>query len=379
MTGGVWPNSNTSSSWGGGVVQMGGKWELFVSQIDRHCGLNAWQSNSEIVHGSADTLWGPYTGDPTVVVPVWAHNANPVLIPAGSRFAGHVAVFHVGNGTNGKGSEVTDCVNGSTPPSTLQQQLSSNAGCKPEDFREPIPVSKSITTSHATSARGPWWREIQTCVGPALNDSVPFGCPHFSNAAPIILANGTTLLLHSGCPGAQGHGFNVAVAPSWVGPYRPARGVDHATGQNAWYNFSIDTRAAGGCTDPFGWVDPRGRYHALFHCHWPGGVGDRGGHAFSDDGVTWTTSAVQPWGVVVPLTDGSNVTYGARQRPHLVLDPATAVPGISPSGSPIALVVGTKAYTKDPAAQLPWMTRCTSWGDPFCDKVFTQMQPIQAS
>ena len=44
-----------------------------------------------------------------------------------------------------------------------------------------------------------------------------------------------------------------------------------SNGTNAWYTPSIHTLSSahpGGCTDPFMWMDPRGRYHALFHCHW---------------------------------------------------------------------------------------------------------------
>ena len=155
-----------------------------------------------------------------------------------------------------------------------------------------------------------------------------------------------------------------------------------ARGQNAWYAPSIETQAEGGCTDPFAWLDPRGRYHVLFHCHWPHSEGasspapgDQGGHAFSRDGVVWTTSAVQPFNETVELRGGSAITYEARQRPHLVLG-GDGVAGASPSGSPVALVTGVKAWNRDPAGQLPWMRACAGVMDPLCDRSFTHLQPI---
>ena len=156
------------------------------------------------------------------------------------------------------------------------------------------------------------------------------------------------------------------------------RGLD-SRGQNAWYEPSIETQSEGGCTDPYVWIDPRGRYHTLMHCHWHNdsldGGGDQGAHAFSRDGVTWTTSAVQPFNETVALSDGRAITYNARQRPHLVLH-SDGIAGVSPSGSPAALVTGMKAWNTDEAGQMPWMQFCQGVMAPLCDKSFTHMQLI---
>jgi hypothetical protein len=39
-----------TSSWGGSIVEDGGRYHMMVSRFKGHCGLNAWQQNSEIIH-----------------------------------------------------------------------------------------------------------------------------------------------------------------------------------------------------------------------------------------------------------------------------------------------------------------------------------------
>ena len=356
----------------------------------------------------------------------FANNANPVKISAGPD-RGALAVFHVGDGIT-KGS-LRRCSNGTTPPMISSPAMSarhafaegpaaqnSTKACKPQKHA-PISLSKSISTPYRNGSSGAWGSVRQSCVGEDPKRGPPWsGCPHFSNAAPLILANATTLILHAGCPGSQGNGLNLAVAPHWTGPYRPLLGTDSA-GHNKWYTPSIDTHAfnSNGCTDPFLYMDPRGRYHALFHCHWQGDdSGDEGGHAFSmvqqscspvlcsnalpslplscalsltfwgcvrvsadwQDGITWTTSAVRPFDESVLLNDGTNITYNMRQRPHLVLR-NDGVKGVSPSGSPMALVTGLKLFNDDPNGQLPWMKWCSKSMEYGCDRTITHLQAIR--
>ena len=293
-SGQIWPPKGLQqSAWGGNVVAgEDGGFELVVSDLGA-CGLEAWQTNSRIVSAKSKSLTGPFVFD-SEVMGAFAHNANPVKISAGPD-SGALAVFHVGDGAT-KGS-LRRCSNGTTPPPESSAPVmgarrplgersaarNSTKGCKPQSYA-PIDLAKSISTPYRNGSSGAWSSVRQSCVGQDLKRGPPWsGCPHFSNAAPLILANGTSLILHAGCPGSQGNGLNLAVAPHWTGPYRPLRGTDSA-GHNEWYTPSIDTHAfnSNGCTDPFLFMDPRGRYHALFHCHWQGDdSGDEGGHAFS--------------------------------------------------------------------------------------------------
>ena len=50
-----------------------GRYHLYVSRMGRHCGLNAWDLNSEIVRAVSDHPLGPYKVVETVV-PVMGHN-----------------------------------------------------------------------------------------------------------------------------------------------------------------------------------------------------------------------------------------------------------------------------------------------------------------
>jgi hypothetical protein len=327
-SGQIWPPpAAQQSAWGGNVVAGagGGEYELIVSDLGK-CGLGAWQTNSRIVSAKAKQLTGPYVFASVTMAP-FAHNANPVNISAGPH-QGATAVFHVGDGVGGKGLN-TNCTNGTTPPSFFARPsglASAFGSCKLDSAKsdDPIPLSKSISTPYRHGSTGPWSSAPQSCVGPKLQAGPPwFGCPHFSNGAPLILANGTTFILHSGCPGNQGHGLNLAVAPTWTGPFRPVKGLD-ANGSNAWYTPSIDTLGhnSSGCTDPYLWVDPRGRYHALFHCHWHGGggdSGDQGGH------VRYTTaSASSTPATTALLCGGHNANTHSSLVPVCRLFPPTA-------------------------------------------------------
>jgi hypothetical protein len=249
-SGAIWGASpSNTSSWGGNVVSgINNSFELYMSEMIGNCGLVSWQTNSRIVHVTSEHLTGPYSKSGTVMNP-FAHNANPIVLSQ-QPHQGHYAVFHVGSGTDKDGPR-KDCHNGTTParaPFGLKNAPYPSRGrhtqCKPTSNAS-IPLSKTLQVPHAATPAGPWELDPQTCVGPGVGlDSSTAGsvggCPHFSNAAPLILANGTTLLVHSGCPGAQGSGFNLAVAPNWAGPYRPTKGVDKR-GVNAWYTPSIQT------------------------------------------------------------------------------------------------------------------------------------------
>jgi hypothetical protein len=110
--------------------------------------------------------------------------------------------------------------------------------------------------------------------------------------------------------------------------------------------------------------------------------GDEGGHAFSENGIDWRVSPMAPFTESVELDDGTTITYDARQRPHLVLNADDAILGISPSGSPQALVTGLKILNHDENAQLEWMAHCNNAGggfhSPGCDKAITHLQLVSS-
>ena len=75
--------SNATSTWGGAVVPWRGQYVMVYSEIERHCGINAWLSNSVVrVAVSKDPL-GPYLPRPGVVFPIFSHEPTLARAPTG--------------------------------------------------------------------------------------------------------------------------------------------------------------------------------------------------------------------------------------------------------------------------------------------------------
>jgi hypothetical protein len=103
--------------------------------------------------------------------------------------------------------------------------------------------------------------------------------------------------------------IGLARAPSWRGPW----------------TLPAAPAFAGHAEDPFVWFQPAtSSFHALFHSL--GACADAGCHAFSADGAAWTLSATPAYGFAAAFDDGSSVAFSRRERPQLILDPATGAP-----------------------------------------------------
>lgn len=124
-----------------------------------------------------------------------------------------------------------------------------------------------------------------------------------TNPAPYIFDNGTTLLMnrHRDPPHKGKMAIGIAVAPSPLGPFV-------FTGQQVVEQLS---------EDPHLWRDARGNFHALFHHNnyrgWPLAEGTA---AFSRDGTTWTYFSELAYTGLIKQTDGSEVIWNRRERPH---------------------------------------------------------------
>lgn len=101
--------------------------------------------------------------------------------------------------------------------------------------------------------------------------------------------------------------------------------------------------------DPAVWLGPRG-FHALFHAM-DGRPAYCGAHAFSEDGVAWTSSG-WAYGNAVNFTDGGSFAFSRRERPHPVIDANGTLLGISTGAQ---------------------------FGGPFGDATFTLFQPVERS
>ena len=56
-----------NSTWGGSIVQHNGTYHMIAARMVGHCGLGAWQQNSEIVRATATDPEGPYVRTTTFI------------------------------------------------------------------------------------------------------------------------------------------------------------------------------------------------------------------------------------------------------------------------------------------------------------------------
>jgi hypothetical protein len=167
----IYPRAQNVTSWGGSVtyssaggVNGGGLWHLLVAEMDNHCGLRSWQSNSFIRHATSETIDGIYEPQERVLG-VFSH--NPSCFDASkSRLGGPECVLlHIGTGLHDSTKRPEqNCSRGYTPKSS---QDGSKMPPFPRKLRDsalpsiiPVPVMDSFSapgTSQCSSV------EHQTC------------------------------------------------------------------------------------------------------------------------------------------------------------------------------------------------------------------------
>lgn len=152
--------------------------------------------------------------------------------------------------------------------------------------------------------------------------NVPLNSTGFSmqnwNPAPHLMPDGSVrVMVHTLT--APWAGESVAHASTWRGPYTFLTG-------NLDYCEKCEE-------DPFMWTDKRGNWHVLYHRMFdPIGVGGErdpspiptpgwsGGHAFSRDGLNFST-ITRAYSTYVALHNGTTVNMVRRERPKLVFGP----------------------------------------------------------
>lgn len=285
-------------AWGGSpIVDDTGRWHLFYSFMVNACGLLHYQTNSIVRHAvSDDGPIGPWT---TLGV---ALGPQPGAWDSGGIHGPHVTR----DAQNGDYVLFYEATTNSHPPLDCRRNAS-----------QPIvdlSATRRIGAASATSPFGPWMRLEKPLLAPRAPPA--WDATDVSNAAPLILANGTTLLgYRAGGDGvALGGGIGVAVASGWRGPYRRLG----ATVERML--FAAEDAAM--------YRDHRGAFHMLVH-RFAGANGSTsgagvGGHAWSSDAVTWhyDESAVA-YTTGVRWRNGSGVgELYRRERPKPLLDMA---------------------------------------------------------
>lgn len=286
---GMNPNLTT---WGGLSVYYNNEYHLLVTEIENHCPLTNWGSNSACIHATASTPDGPFVRQGTAV-DVWCHNPQVITMPNGTETI--FLLFHIGDGTH----------SGNIPNCTQIDDNSMNIMMKDMDTMPPssylrkntkdIPrgtASGGSTLHMATDPAGPW---IPVQPQP----------PSCNNPAPYFHPNGTWFLL---CDSRS-----LYSSPSFTGPWTHLLDVNPSGGVPGSYE------------DAFLWMDPRGNWHIIFHVYTtnvPSSCVNStvSGHFFSPDGWNWLASPVEPFGNYVEFTDGSSMLLSTRERPKLLFN-----------------------------------------------------------
>jgi len=280
------PIPNTTTSWGGNIIESNGVYHLFVSEMKNGLGLSSWGSNSQIVHAISSDPMGVFKKQ-DVSLPSQAHNASPIRGNLDANGDAPWYIFHIGNG-------------GST--------------------------SNTIHISNSPS--GPWkgLPDVQTSTnGPRV------GC---NNPAPAFHVNGTLYLL---CNSATLYATDdVLTKGSW-------RLITHVTIPSKW-GPGTDLGKYLRVEDPYLFLDAQMNWHLLYHyydyrCGIPKNPNQTdpmlvSGHAYSKDGLNWEFSLTPPYNAWVDFTDGSRQYFATFERPHLLFDskrnPTHLVNGVSP-------------------------------------------------
>jgi len=279
-------------SWGGSVIETPSdplwRFHLYAAAFVEGCGLNAWVSNSQVIHGVSNEAQGPYTFE-SVALPVWHHNPAALLHSDGTFLLYSIGMLPE--------EKVVNC-------------------SRAEPARGRHTHGEELMQLHsAESPYGPW-----TLVSANIFNG--------TNPAPAELPDGSMLV------GSHGTDFVVSSAPHWRGPYAEPVALFAPEGV-----VKIE--------DPFLWFDAAAqRWRVLLHQYngtSPHPQGPVGGVASSNN-ASWTSEWTlqrydKPvYNLTVGFADGSAVSYSRRERPKLLLNKTTGAPavlftGVCPEGA----------------------------------------------
>ena len=288
-------------------------------------GVQSYYTNSHIVHAEASRPEGPFVYKDTALGPF---SGNPHVIATAD---GGLVLFHIGNGM----------------PHDPEHPLVNCSG-KDGHSTRPMPSEHWPTQTNV----GPAFGGIHTSPGPEGPWSSVGGLPSGAceNPAPMQHSNGTWFVV---CNEGNKVLYSAkSPAGPWlrVGVIQDASNTPTVAGTpTQWTNSSV-------WEDPWMWMDAAGHWHVLCHAYPPilkaqCGVcalhyGDVvAGHGFSTDGTpgSWTWSSTPPFTRYVNFTGGNPLlSYGARERPYLLLE----------DGAPVALYTSV-TYPGSPQKEGP--------------------------
>ena len=324
------PQGRNVSTWGAPMLRdpASGTWHAWPSEIEYGCGLNSWQTNSHVVHATADSPGGPWTRREEVFGS-FAHEPDVVFGPGGELVI-VLSYFELPNSTE---AHCTACADG------ISLALDSKTGCGPN-------------RTHA-------FRQM-LAVAPGFDR--PFGAP-FEIVGPSSFVSDWNLAITINASGSA-----VGVIRELF-PWAASNFSNNAT----WHAVNVEPGGSQGpplpdssVEDPHIYVDRRGVFHAVVHSQeqTPGGAMLEfcGGHAYSLDGATWHYTGFA-YGNAANYSDGSWQAFARRERPHLLF----AADGVTP----IALSNGVQF------AAPPGIVCKIDGNAAPCDPIFTLVQPVR--
>lgn len=288
-------DGQNTSTWGGAVLldNHTGIFHMWSSEMEAHCGIDAWVTNSRVVHATS-TDGVNFIRD-SVVVPAFSHEPNVVRAPTGEW-----VMYYTGLAQDSAATPPCDqCTDGNTPANSTCPTGASTAGRATPTYM-----------IYAMSPIGPWSKPQRLFIAQANETDVD------TNLAVVILQNGSVLGIGRTAGGPVGIVTHLVTASDW-------RNADSYTGLwsvNLFPNTTIVPYA--GLEDPFVYMDAAGIFHAVFHNQIEADDESLcGGHAFSEDGITWTFTGTA-WNNEVRFRAGVQAAFKYRfsrmERPHLV-------------------------------------------------------------
>lgn len=317
--------SNTSS-WGGSVVRVGSQFWMAVAEMEGHCGLSSWESNSAIrLAVSRAGPEGPFERA-QILLPPFAHNPTMHATRNGS-----LLIAHIGTGV-AYHPPISNCTNGTTPGARPGARAASPPAPPPRLVLgvkgAPLPPPNFLHLPSGDPGDGSPWVVLNSSGG-AWADN---------NPALIIGADDSALLVyktHCACPGgcfcAQ---FGVASAPHYGGPYTDG-GLINVFGEDAyvWRDAVADGAA-------FHMLFQGGSYapeYPQYTGHWH--------TAFSPDFLQWTVAAESMvFDGNISLAGGGSLALGRRER-HQVLFDESGAPQYLYNGAMLSNATGDGTFT----------------------------------
>jgi len=330
-----------SATWGGTPIPHAdgsGRISLFAEQMVNGCPLKDWVNNSQIVHATASSPLGPFAIQ-SLALPPFHHNVGAARVAgagAGANAQQSDQWLIYSTGCNVWPDTLPNCTHATTPSATgtgTGAGAGAGAGAGRPAFPgncsglTPMPpqvpfqhlgLDGRIRLSTASSPDGPWRDEPLPVLQPQYGGWDPFT----TNAAPLLLPNGSTVLVYRGINGTGTDAIGLAF--SQAGPTGPFERISK--------DAPIFTDHS---EDPFLYKGRRG-YHIVMHHLPPNPLQpasfpfdpkvwacdyDCVGHAYAENlWGPWYYSPVPAANNTVAFTDGTTEVLNARERAQVLTD-----------------------------------------------------------